>query len=1105
MAQRLRVFLVSVGLIAFAIILTGFCQPLQAQYSTAALDGTVSDPSGAGIPGAGVALESMTRKASRQTVTDASGAYVFTMLEPDTYQLVVTAKGFTTKTTQNVVLASGQGSTLNVTMVVGAARTEVTVTEHAPLLETSTATLGSEVESREMTTLPLLGRNFADMMLILPGASPPNLTYWVNFPPAGGGETSGGDVAIYGQRPRDNEFTLDGMLNAETLFNAIPIYPPPESISEMKVESGMDSGAYGFASGASINVVTKSGTRNYHLDAWEFVRNNSLNSRSYFSPSVGTLRWNQFGLTAGGPLAIPHVLSKEKGWYVFGWYEGIRIPSHSPSYSVVPTADELAGNFSADPPIYNPYTSVVAANGSLISRSPFAGNQIPLGTTSLCSPNPTCIDPAAMTIAKTFYPPANLPAFSGPGATDWLGETVSTNTYDQWSTRVDHQFGSKDTIYGRYSDARNPQTSVTFPNLPSITHLRVTNTGLSETHTFSPTLVLTTRLGWQYFNESGIAGGPQIADTVGTYAAFPLIFNGKKSIPPIRITGYPSLGQGYNYDGPANTIMWTVDIQKTKGRNTFGFGGWILRDSYKTDNLSGTEEDFDSTPTIGLASGTGFGLASYLLGLPSDSGRVIGNTEGDMLTHYSALYAQDSVRATKKLTFNVGLRYDYSAPAKNMHGSGTFSWETGQYYYDLPSPINGAPANAPRGIIPPDYTNFQPRVGLAYQLSPKMTARASFAIFMDMIGELPQSEQGNRGNWPFAFPQSVGSENTGLPQYYLENPFPGPAQGSTTPLGCQQCLEVARSTTRTPYVQEWTLSVQRQLNPTVMLQAAYFGSRAIDQDGQVIDNTATVPGLGSIQSRQRWPQFPPYIGNGYNQYPAWYNGGSLELRKTTSHNLTYLVAYTYSKTMDVMEGLISGSEYPFAQPTRFDIPMFVGPASMDVTHRLTASYTWDIPGKTGNKFVDAAVAHWAFSGIYTFDSGTPNYVIVSSDNANMGTVAGRYTSWPDLVGNPVLSHKTIQKWFNTSAYQIPPYGTQGDAGKHAIYDDGMNNFDLALYKRWPFKETRDFEIRGEFFNAFNEHSFFHAGWQVDVPSTFGVVSSVRQGGRQIQVALKLHF
>jgi len=1092
-------------LVTLAVILTGFHQPLRAQVGTASLSGMVADPSGAAIPSAEVGLESMTRKAVRKTVTDSLGSYVFTSLLPDTYQLVVEAKGFATKTTQNIEMTSGQGSTLNITLELGAEATRVTVDATAPLLQTTTATLGSEVGPEQLTSLPLLGRSFTDMMLILPGASIPNQTYWVQFAPQGVGGSGGGDVAFYGQRPRNNAFYMDGVLNAFLLFNSVPHYPPPEAIAEMKVESGMDSGAYGFASGANISLVTKSGTNQYHGDAWEFFRNDALNARSFFDPTTPRIRWNQFGGSGGGPLIIPHLVSKENNWYVFGWYEGIRQPSRSPSYALVPTDAELAGDFSADPSIFNPYTSVVDANGKLLSRSPFANNQIPMGSTNVCAPNPTCVNDGALQIVKTLFPRANLATGSGPGGTNYLGTNIGQNTYDQWNARVDHQFGNNDTFYARYSDTRNPSSSVFFPNQPSVSSTRATNIAVSETHMFSPTFLLTARFGWERFYSPSSTNGPDVASTAGTFEAFPLTFNGLKRIPPIVIGGIGNISQGFGYYGPENTFFWTVDVQKVTGRHTLSFGGWIGRDHFVTDNQTGTEMDFLSVPTSGLTSGTGYGLASYLLGLPSTAGRVIGSTEGDMITKYYAGYVQDSFRITPKLTLNLGLRYDFSPPSLNQHGSGTFSWELGKYVYDLPNPSTKAPGNARRGLIDPDYNNFQPRVGLAYQIGRNTTVRASFAIFNDVIGENPQSQQGNRGNWPYSFPQSVTGLNTGLPTAYLTNPFPGPAAGSNTPLGCQQCLEVAHNGTRTPYVEMWSLSIQRQLTASTMLQASYFGSHGINQLGQIVDNTAVVPGTDAYQNRQKYPEFPPYVNNGFNQFPSWYDGLSLELRKKTSHHVSYLVAYTWSKALDIMDSLIVGTNYPFAQPTRFNIRDFKGPASFDVTHRLTASYAWEIPVKTGNKLADAVVANWTLAGVATIDSGSPYYVLLEADNANIGSVGGRLTSEPDLVCNPSLSHPTIDRWFNTSCYVIPPFGTQGHAGKHGLYTQGMFNHDFSLAKRWPFKETRSFEFRGEFFNSFNNHTFDKPGYTIDVPSSYGKISSVRQGGRQIQLGVKIHF
>jgi hypothetical protein len=289
------------------------------------------------------------------------------------------------------------------------------------------------------------------------------------------------------------------------------------------------------------------------------------------------------------------------------------------------------------------------------------------------------------------------------------------------------------------------------------------------------------------------------------------------------------------------------------------------------------------------------------------------------------------------------------------------------------------------------------------------------------------------------------------------------------------------------------------------LQASYFGSHGINQLGQIVDNTALVPGTDAYQNRQKYPDFPPYVNNGYNKFPSWYHGLSVELRKRTSRHTSFLLAYTWSKSLDIMDSLIVGNTYPFAQPTRFNISDFKGPASFDVRHRLTASYAAEIPVKTASKAVNAIIANWNLAGIFTVDTGSPYYVLLQADNANIGSVGGRLTSEPNLVCDPVSSNPTLDRWFNTSCYQIPPFGTQGHAGKHALYSDGLFSHDFTLSKRWPFKETRSFEFRSEFFNIFNNHTFAAPGYTIDAPSSYGKVSGVRQPGRQIQLGLKIHF
>ena len=1065
----------------------------RAQVGTATLSGTVADPSGAVIPKAIVSLESTERKFSRHVVTDTLGNYMFTALPPGNYGLHVTAEGFRNEEVHDVPLSSGQASTLNVNMKLLAAAGQVTVTEAPPLLQTTNATVGSDVDSKEVSELPLLGRTITRAMLIAPGVTPIDASDTYNRSVA----SLAINPSFYGQRQRDNNFTLDGMSNKDPLFQSINLTPPPEAIAEMKMESGMSSGAYGRASGANVNMVTKSGTNQMHGDFWEYLRNNKMNARSFFTPKLGPYKWNQFGAAAGGPLVIPKLISRDRAWYVFGYYEGIRIRSTSNATALVPTSAELNGDFSADPPIFNPYSTTPLAGGSS-TRQPFPNNQIPSNL----------LNQSALTIIKALLPTPNYPTGILPGV-NWLNPSASSRTdSDQWSGRADHQFGSKNNFYARYSDHRWSQRSVTFPALPNVRSDRNMNVVLSDTSVFSPTFLVTGRFGFSRMNETVVTPPiPGLASSAGTLTSFEP-FRGQQVIPPINIPGYPGLSQGISIYGPEYEWNWMVDSQKIHGRHTVDFGGGVIRTTFLTDNQSGRNVNFSTAPTSNFAAGTGSAMASYVLGLPDSAGRIFGNTAGDMYGNGYYLYAQDTFRLNSRLTLNFGLRWEYAAPMINKFGSGTFIFETGQYVWDKTNPITGAAPNIRRGAIDPDYHNFQPRFGVAYQFNQKTVVRSSFGIFDDTFGvNYAQTQQGNRGNWPFSFPQTVTGLNTATPNAIFPNVFPGPAAGSSVPLGCLQCLNVYHDTSRTPYVMEWTFSLQRQFTSTLVGEAVYFGSRGVRLSGQLLDNLAAFPGTTPIASRTKNPQFPPYISNGYNDFNSYYEGLSLKLDKRFSKGLVIQGNFTWSKTLDQSDSLASGGGavgQPWSNATRYNLAQFRAPAGYDIPKRLVISGIYELPIKTRSPIANAVVANWAVSAIASFDSGLPYTVFLSSDNENIGSVAGRYTEFPNLAGNPTPSNPSVFQWFNTAAFALPPAGTRGNAGRNILRADNFGNFDFSAFKRWPFLESRFVEFRGEFFNLTN-HTTFTTPNSLLGTAVFGTVTGTRNSGRQVQLALKLHF
>jgi hypothetical protein len=463
---------------------------------------------------------------------------------------------------------------------------------------------------------------------------------------------------------------------------------------------------------------------------------------------------------------------------------------------------------------------------------------------------------------------------------------------------------------------------------------------------------------------------------------------------------------------------------------------------------------------------------------------------------------------TPKFTLDAGLRWDYAQPLRDRYGMGTFDWTTGKYYWDMTNPVTHQPANIRPGGVAPDYNGYQPRLGIAYAIDPKTVVRSSFGIFDDTFSITAQSESSAWGNWPFAFPQSESSMNPGKPTLFIQNPFPGPAVGSTTPLGCNQCFNVDRNTTRTPYVEEWSFSIQRQLAPSLMAQVAYFGSHGVKQTGQIVDNTALEPGTTPLASRQRWPQFPPFILNYYNGFSSWYDGLSGELKKQMSHNLLFNVSYTWGHALDETDSLSGGNGLgaPNSNPTRFQVNNFKGPAGFDLRQIFSTAYTYKIPWGPQNYLLKAALGNWQLSGIVSADSGAPFWVVLAHDNENIGYV-GRNNEFPNITCDPQKNApRTRQEWFNTSCYQIPAYGTAGDGSRKGLTSQGLFNWDQSVSKSWPLLGDRSIQLRADAFNLPNNHTF-DAPNAYDGSPSFGEITccKVRQPGRVVQLVGKIYF
>jgi hypothetical protein len=1110
----------------FLLLVCLFLLPLnvQAQVGEASLAGLVSDPTGAVVPQAQIALHGLDGAIIRSVTSRQDGTYLIPTLLPGSYSLTVSAAGFETQRTESFDLTSGQTAAINFNLRVANSSTQVTVQDIRPVLQTTSESIGATLTASEMTSIPLLGRSFLNAVSLAPGVVP--------VPPAGS-TTNHSPVSqstipsVFGQRQKDNNILMDGVENRDPNLLGVAIYPPPDAIREMTVDSGVGSSAYGHASGATIDVVTKSGTPSYHGTLWEYWRNNILDAKTYFTPSVGSYHWSQFGAEAGGPLLFPWLLHKKNKWYAYGYYEGVRITSPANYLATVPTPAEVSGDFSADAPsdmtqcttqvvldsagkpfcalIYSPFVTADPVTGTY-TRTPFDDNKIPS----------SMINMSAAVIAK-YYPAPNY-SISGESV-NWINQAGTHTNGNQWNARVDHQFGEKHSFFARYTGASNPTDSVGLPGVNGHSTDQLVNAAASDTYVPTKTLVVTARYGVtgvNYFTGNSSPAG--LAQSSGLGAIFPT-FLGAQILPPISFDSYTGIPANDTTIGPVFQHSGIVDVQKLAGRHTFSFGGAIVHTHEVQGSLASTSLSFlrgqtgdlvASTPT--LQGNTGNAFASFLLGLPDSAARQLGGAVVDQTTYGYGFYLQDTWR-NGRLTLNGGIRYDYNAPPVNSYGLGTFYYEKGTYVFDQKNPITGAAATIRRGGITPDRNNFAPRFGFAYQITPKTVVRASAGIFYDSFGSnYIQASQSAAGNWPFSSPQTVSGLNATAVNAQLPNPFAnfGNPTGSSTTTGCSQCLNVDPATSRTPYVSEWTLSVQKQFGQSLGVEVAYFGSKGTKLTAQMLDNIAPTPSPNPNNLQTvKFPGLSPWVLNGYNEYNSEYNGLAVRVQRQYVNGLSFLAAYTYSKNIDQVDNLSSGNIFGTAteNPTRWNGHLNRGLAGFNITHVLSMTGTWKIPGRTRYRVLNGVVSGWELSDILALHSSLPFSVYISGDNENVGTIYGRQSQFPQQVASPHIDHRAPAQWFNINAFVVPAYGTRGNVVRNPaeLESGGLVNDDMTFGKIWNiYRETTKFELRGEFFNLFNHTNLGFPGQTVG-SSNFGQVSSTLNSGRTVQLAAKIHF
>jgi hypothetical protein len=1101
---------------------SGFAQVAAA---AAAINGTVTDSSGAVIPAASVLLHDMDRNVDKTAQTNEAGYYVLLDLTPGQYTLRVSKEGFTTAQQTPFTLVVNQRATIDFSLSVGSTTQTMTVQGTAEALQAATAELGTAILSRAVNDLPLNGRNFTELLALTPGVSPANVAQ----NGSGYGSNPVGSFvfpSVNGQTNRSNLFLLDGINNEGAFVNTYGVAPNLDMLQEFKVQSHNDTAEFGQALGGIINVVTKAGTNEVHGSAWEFLRNNVLDARNPFLSDVTPFKQNQFGGAVGGPLVIPGYNGRNKTFF-YAAYEGFRNHTASASLFVTPTAAELNGDFSGSgTTIYNPFsTRTDPSNPDQYLRDAFPDNQIPSDL----------LDQGMVLYAKTFLP---APVSTGVAGYNGIDNTPAVVRQDEASLRLDENLGSKDFLWVRYTGVTQPSSSSAgLPGVLSDTYFHGYNAGVGFTHVFGSSSVASFVFGRTRLQENTVHHFLHASDTLWQEAGFSSLFVQNVGLgspplnPSISFVGYAGIPGGYVSQMPLSQIwQYKGDFSKVAGHHNFKMGAEFAQSNQDTLRNFTSSESFIPFQTSSLGANVtgGDALASFLLGVPDSAlnGASIERLKGGWADGF---YFQDSWRATNRLTVNLGFRYDLTlrplVDNRGKYASGDFDMNTGTYTLGAMSPsceeTGDIPPCIPGGTLPAhvvvtshsnhsiinnNYDNWQARLGIAYRLRDKAVVRASYGRFFDNWAAILQ-QTGNYASpsWPDAALFQAVSLNAAAPTVTAENPAGVlSAAPAATPFTVMQGWDVDPKI-KNPYADEWNFGVQYELTPDTVITTNYVGSHGSRLGLGRLANTAMTPGPGDPTERQPFPYIvPQYFDQSIGR--SNYNSLQFTLDKHFSNGLTYLVAYTWSKSIDISCSGWFGAEGCSTQ-NPYDIDADRSVSGFDMTHLLSVSWVYELPFgtakrfKTGAKALDYLIKGWEFNGITRFSSGVPYTVGISGDIANTGNSGYERLN---LVGNPTPSDQSPNHWLNTAAFAVPASYTFGNLGRNTLRTDWFKNFDLSVFRKFPITEAKSLEFRAEFFNAFNTPT-----WGAPVSdysnANFGVITSTASTERQIQFGLKLYF
>lgn len=1084
--------------LSFVLIALVFTIPAQAQVAAAELSGTVTDTSGALIPNVKVVATNAGTRFARETVTNASGSWVMTLLPPGNYSVSAEGAGFQRLVRTGIDLQVNQRATLNLSLEVGAITQTMEVTAAAPLLDSQSSSMGTVIGDSSVNELPLNGRNFVQLAVLSPGVN--GVGYSVTGTIMSGtrpdDKRPGTELLSNGNAEGSNDFMYDGIDNNERNRGMVVLRPAVEAVREFKVQTSMFSAESGRNSGAQVDIISKSGTNAVHGSVFEFLRNSAMDARNFFNTkglAFPPFRYNQFGFAFGGPVYVPKIYNGKNRTFFFVDYEGYRQSSLTTTVLTVPSTAMKTGDFSAMNRIYDPLST--QPSGASYIRTQFPLNIIP--ASRFDGPAKKLVDayPAPQTSAKI---------------NNYTSNTPQTQRWDQGDVRIDHQFSVKDTFFARWSiqdtltHVPNTLPPAKIPGIPFAVGLGYEVAGDSSqptqhvasswVHVLAPTLINEVRAGFARFKVDYAIEGEGASANLGNLLGVP---NSNLSafqnvMPTVQISNYASSGMGRSLPiyRVQNTFQFVDNITYTRSAHTFKAGMDLRRrqvSEYQTNNGNG---GFSFTPALtnlpGVGS-TGDGIASMLLGYPASVTKDYQLTWPGLRTTELGAYIADDFRASRKLTLNLGLRWEYSGFPSDVHNNiANFD------------PVKLIMTIAGRNGVNRDL-NVQtqldcwaPRFGFAYTLSPGTVVRGGYGLFYNL---------GTGGGQMFRNPPFYTTVTITPGDIYpgprMSDGFPaGPAldyASANNPTGSFRGGGISTNYTN-PYAQQFNLGLEREISRwNLVVKPAYVANLGRDLSTTVNLNQP-LPGPGSVDSRRPFYAARPGLADtNFNTSDgrSSYHSLQISVQKRMSHGLSTQLGYTWSHAIAAN---MSGQNPNVDRQDK-------GNVSFDNRQRLTLNYSYRPPLQFQGRVPQLLVGGWQLNGIVTMQTGLSFTPALLTTTVNTGT-----SSRPNRLqdGNLPADQRTLSHWFDTSAFGTPALYTYGNAGHNFLWGPGRVNFDMSLFKDFPLHEKIKVQFRAEAFNVFNTPQFGLPSSSIG-SSTAGVISSTVGNSRDLQVALRFEF